>query len=688
MGTFSTFQTGSGYQAWLGYRQLLPGDRFDQYAVFNRIHITEKDSVIQTAVSELTHGLEGILGVQPEIAEQGKPVIAIGTFGNNPHVDRIVTAEKITQVGQEGYVIITDKKTDCIAIGAASAKGVLYGTFHLLRLLSTGSDINELDIVENPINMLRMINQWDNMDGSVERGYAGESIFFKDNLITEDHGRIRDYARMLASAGLNAIVINNVNVHKVESKLITEFLPDVAKLAAIFREYAIKLFLSVNYASPIEIGGLTTADPLDSDVRQWWKEKTADVYAVIPDFGGYLVKADSENRPGPFTYGRDHADGSNMLAEALEPFSGMVIWRCFVYNCKQDWRDRKTDRARAAYDHFKPLDGRFMDNVILQIKNGPMDFQVREPVSPLLGAMPSTNQVLEFQIAQEYTGQQRHVFYLIPQWKEILDFETYTNGEGSSIKRIASGAVHGNRLAGIAAVSNIGDDMNWTGHLLAQANLYGYGRLVWNPELTAENIAEDWIKLTFGDNENIIHVIKNMLLSSPDIYESYTAPLGVGFMVTPHTHYGPDVDGYEYAKWGTYHYADWHGIGVDRTLATGTGYTSQYNSPNFERYESLADCPDELLLFFHHVPYIHVLHSGKTVIQHIYDTHFEGVEKAEQLVTQWYSLAGTMDEVLHKQVAERIEEQVEHAREWRDRINTYFYRKSGIADKAERLIYS
>ncbi|OAS23463.1 alpha-glucuronidase family glycosyl hydrolase [Paenibacillus oryzisoli] len=688
MGTLSNLHTGSGYQAWLGYRQLLPGDRYDQYADYSRIHVTEKDAVIQTAVSELIYGLEGILGVKPEIVAQEKHVIAIGTFGNNPVVDRIVTPEKIARIGQEGYVIITDKENACVAVGATSSNGVIYGTFHLLRLLSTGSDINELDIVENPINRLRMINQWDNMDGSVERGYAGESIFFKDNLIVEDHDRIRDYARMLASAGLNGIVINNVNVHKVESKLITEFLPEVAKLAAIFRKYAIKLFLSVNYASPIEIGGLTTADPLDSDVRQWWRDKTADVYAVIPDFGGYLVKADSENRPGPFTYDRDHADGSNMLAEALEPFGGMVIWRCFVYNCKQDWRDRKTDRARAAYDHFKPLDGRFKDNVILQIKNGPMDFQVREPVSPLLGAMPSTNQVLEFQIAQEYTGQQRHLFYLIPHWKEILDFESYTKGNGSTIKRIASGEVHGNRLAGIAAVSNIGNDMNWTGHLLAQANLYGYGRLIWNPDLTSEHIAEEWIKLTFGNNANIIHVIKNMLLSSPAIYESYTAPLGVGFMVTPHTHYGPDVDGYEYAKWGTYHYADWHGIGVDRTLATGTGYTSQYNSPNFERYESLAHCPDELLLFFHHVPYTHVLQSGKTVIQHIYDTHFEGVEKAEQLVSQWDSLAGTMDEVLHKQVAVRIEEQVEHAKEWRDRINTYFYRKSGIADKSERLIYS
>lgn len=682
-----TLPTGSGYQAWLGFRRLESGMRYHSYSTYNRISVTEQDEIIQTAVYELTLGLEQILGVKPELVEQDQHVIALGTCGNHPLIDRAIQADMSEQLGSEGYVIKMDHDNRCLIIGALTSRGVLYGTFHLLRLLSMGLPIDELDIVEQPVNRLRMINQWDNMDGSIERGYAGQSIFYTDNRFTDDIERIRDYARMLASTGLNAICINNVNVHKVESRLITEYLPDVARLASIFRAYAIKLFLCINYASTIEIGGLETADPLDADVRQWWKDITADVYAAIPDFGGYLVKADSENRPGPFTYGRSHVDGSNMLAEALEPYGGIVIWRCFVYNCKQDWRDRKTDRARAAYDHFKPLDGQFMDSVILQIKNGPIDFQVREPVSPLLGDMPYTNQVLEFQITQEYTGQQRHVFYLIPQWKEILEFETYIKGEGSSIKRIASGALHGNRLSGIAAVSNIGDNINWTGHLLAQANLYGYGRLTWNPDTTAEGIAEEWIRLTFGDDEKIMTVVKHILLSSPAIYESYTAPLGIGFMVTPHYHYGPDVDGYEYSPWGTYHYADCHGIGVDRTLATGTGYTAQYHKPNYDRYESLADCPDELLLFFHHVPYTHVLHSGKTVIQHIYDTHFEGVERAEQLVTMWNSLIGTMDDCLHRQVADRIKEQAEHAKEWRDRINTYFYRKSGIPDRAGRLIY-
>lgn len=409
--------------------------------------------------------------------------------------------------------------------------------------------------------------------------------------------------------------------------MLTEFLPDVAKLAAIFRAYAIKLFLSVNYASTIEIGGLSSADPLDSDVREWWMTAASEIYAEIPDFGGFLVKADSENRPGPFTYGRDHADGANMLAEALKPHGGIVIWRCFVYNCKQDWRDRTTDRARAAYDHFQPLDGRFMDNVILQVKNGPIDFQVREPVSPLLGAMPKTNQVIEFQIAQEYTGQQRHVCYLIPQWKKIIDFDTQLQGEGTTIQRIVEGDVHGNPYSGFAAVSNIGNDTNWTGHLLAQANLYGYGRLAWNPELSAEEIAMEWITLTFGTNELLVQTILDILMNSWEIYESYTAPLGVGFMVNPDHHYGPNVDGYEYSMWGTYHFADCYGVGVDRTTATGTGYTSQYARINMEMYESLESCPDELLLFFHHVLYTHVLHSGKTVIQHIYDTHFEGAER-------------------------------------------------------------
>lgn len=676
----------TGYQAWLEYHTIAPGELVEQYAVYSGIVCTEKDEVIQSAVLELSRGISKMLG--KEIGE-GRAVIALGTFGGgNALVDRSFGEETRSAVFHDGFAIKTDQANGNIVVGASSASGVLYGAFHLLRLFSTHQSVQALDAIENPVNMLRMINQWDNIDGSIERGYAGKSIFFENNRITEDLTRVRDYARLLASSGINAISINNVNVHQWETKLLTEeYLPDVARVAGVFRSYGIKLFLSVNYASPLEIGGLSTADPLDPAVREWWRVKGAEVYAAIPDFGGFLVKADSENRPGPFTYDRDHADGSNMLAEALKPYGGIVIWRCFVYNCKQDWRDRATDRARAAYDHFKPLDGRFMDNVILQVKNGPMDFQVREPVSPLIGAMETTNQMIEFQITQEYTGQQRHLCYLVPQWKEVLDFETYVKGEGSSIKRIVDGSLHGNRLSGFAAVSNIGNDVNWTGHLLAQANLYGYGRLAWNPELSAEEIAEEWIRMTLGGNEKLVSVVLSMLMDSWSIYEAYTSPLGVGWMVNPDHHYGPNVDGYEYSKWGTYHFADCHGIGVDRTKATGTGYAAQYRGMNYDTYESVENCPDELLLFFHHVPYTHVLHSGQTVIQHIYDTHFEGVERAEQLVAKWASLEGSMGELVHKHVTDRLAEQAAHAIEWRDMINTYFFRKSGIADALGRKIY-
>jgi alpha-glucuronidase len=688
----------SGYDAWLRYLPV-PGAKMPDWCA--SIVVSERDEILESAVYELERGISSLFQQRPSLIRHRIGLIRqaaattdgghifIGTFAGNPQVRQVFTKAEQEQTAEEGCRIRTNADGRTVTVAGQTAKGALYGAFHLLRLLQTGADVQKLDVLENPVNPLRMINQWDNMDGSIERGYAGTSIFYENNEITKDMGRIRDYARLLASAGLNAIAINNVNVHRVESQLITErYLHDAARLAAVFRAYGIRTFFSINYASPIEVGGLATADPLDPEVADWWKQTAHQIYAAIPDFGGFLVKADSENRPGPFSYGRNHAEGANMLAEALQPYGGLVIWRCFVYNCKQDWRDRSTDRARAAYDHFKPLDGMFHDNVILQVKNGPMDFQVREPVSPLFGAMERTNLMLEFQITQEYTGQQRHLCYLVPQWKEVLDFDTYARGEGSTVKRIADGSLFGcGRICGIAAVSNIGSDANWTGHLLAQSNLYGYGRLTWNPELSAEGIAYEWIRMTLGSNERVISAVSRMLLDSWRIYESYTAPLGIGWMVNPDHHYGPNVDGYEYSKWGTYHFADCSGIGVNRTAASGTGYTAQYIGPNAELYESLKSCPDELLLFFHHVPYTHVLHSGKTVIQHIYDSHFEGAERAAWLMETWMELKEELDESVYQQVLERLEHQTEHAREWRDMINTYFFRKSGIPDKHERTIY-
>lgn len=595
------------------------------------------------------------------------------------------------EIDQEAY-LIKDTEEAIFIIGASDT-GAMYGMYHLLRLLSQNKELDGLEIAEKPYNQIRMLNHWDNMDekdymGSVERGYAGNSIFFENCAIVKDKSRIIDYAKLLSSIGINAVSINNVNVHALESKLITkEFLPEVAEIADIFKNYGIKLFLSVNYASPITIGEIKTSDPLDEDVKTWWKKQLAEVYEYIPDFGGVVVKADSEGRPGPFTYGRTHADGANMLAEALAPYGGLVFWRCFVYNHQQDWRDRKTDRARAAYDHFMPLDGEFLDNVILQIKNGPIDFQVREPLSPLLGAMSQTNQILEFQVTQEYLGHSKDVCFLVPQWKEYLDFETYAQGEGSTIDKVANGSLYDRPKSGIVAVANVGNDANWTGHKLAQANLYGYGRLIWNPKLTAEEIATEWIELTFGKDEKVQEIIKDILLNSWSTYEKYTAPLSVGFMVQPHLHYGVNIDGYEYSKWGTYHFADSRGVGVDRTMATGTGYTEQYSEPNVSMYENIETCPDELLLFFHHVPYIHVLDCGKMLIQHIYDTHFTGVADVEAFIRKWNDLEGLIDEESFVNVQERLKLQLNNAREWCDQINTYFYRKSGIADVHGRLIY-
>ncbi len=642
----------------------------------------EESLVFKTALNELKFGLEKILGKAPADTADSDGGIVLGFCENI----KSLPEELASGVEKEGYIVrYRDGKT---IIAGKTDRGVLYGVFAFLRLLQLETPLEKINLVNNPANMLRMINHWDNMDGTIERGYAGNSIFYANNGFIDDKTRVRDYARLLASIGINGIVINNVNVHYHETRLITKlYLPEVAKLADIFREYGITVFLSVNFASPVELGELPTADPLDVRVQNWWREKAEEIYSYIPDFGGFLVKADSEYRPGPFTYGRDHAEGANMLAKALEPFGGVVIWRCFVYNCKQDWRDRKTDRANAAYDTFMPLDGKFMDNVILQIKNGPMDFQVREPVSPLFGGLTKTNQMLELQITQEYTGQQKHICYLVPQWKEILDFDTFAEGRGSTVREIIAGKIYPQKYGGIAAVSNIGSDLNWTGHVLAQANLYGYGCLAFNPDRSAEEITEEWVRLTFSSHPYVVKTISSILLKSWRTYENYTSPLGIGWMVNPGHHYGPNVDGYEYSPWGTYHRADCFGIGVDRSVETGTGFAGRYHKENAEMYNNIETCPEELLLFFHYVPYTYRLKSGKTLIQHIYDTHFEGVEQVRKFREQWLTLKELIDKERFEHVLGRLEIQIRDAIEWRDVINSYFYRKSGIPDEKGRTIY-
>ncbi len=637
------------------------------------------------------HGAEELL-LALEVMTGSKPVLHKTPMGGDAKEKNAESSKTIDSIKlrivpgmtAESYHIYENEGR--IKIEASDGKGILYGAFALIREMQREKPLRGLNVSKEPAAPLRMLNHWDNMDGSIERGYSGNSFFFENNKIIVNE-RTKTYARLLASVSINAVVINNVNVKDSATWLITDRYYDKLKeLSECFAGYGIKLFLSLNYAAPMEIDGLDSADPLQEEIKQWWKEKMAEVFTRIPNLGGFLIKADSEGRPGPFTYGRNHADGANMLAEAAEPYGGLIIWRCFVYNCRQDWRDRKTDRARSGYDNFMPLDGKFKDNVILQIKNGPMDFQVREPVLPLFGGLKATNQMLEVQIAQEYTGQQRHVCYLIPMFKEILDFHTYVAKEKDTVCDIVTGRTFGHTNCGMAAVANTGNDANWTGHDLAAANLYGFGRLAYEPELTGEEIASEWIDLTFGKDEEIKQILLSILMNSRSIYEKYTSPLGIGWMVNPAHHYGPSVDGYEYDRWGTYHRANHLGMGVDRSH-NGTGYAMLYNEPNASAYNHMETCPEELLLFFHHVPYTYRLKNGKTLIQHIYDTHFEGADEAAQMRKQFETLKDRLPEKIYKRIDERLLHQEEHSKEWRDQVNTYFYRKSGIMDELGREIY-
>lgn len=593
---------------------------------------------------------------------------------------------KISSTAQEGYKI--SSSNGLTSISSTSHNGVLYGIFRVIQGIQKGDSLENISIEDRPATSIRMLNHWDNIDGSVERGYAGKSIFFQNDEINYDYKAMIQYAELICSIGINAVCINNVNVHYIETKLITnEKLDQVSQLAEIFRKYGIALYLSVNYASPVTLEKLDTADPLNEDVIRWWENQTALVYKAIPDFGGFVVKADSENRPGPHTYGRTHEQGANMIAKALSPYGGKLFWRCFVYNHLQDWRDRSTDRAKAAYEHFMPLDGEFEHNVILQIKSGPMDFQVREPVSPLLGALKKTNNVVEFQITQEYTGQQIDLFYLPQQWREILDFDTFYFNEGAKIHQLLSKSSANNIYKGVTAVANIGRDKYWTGHKFAQANLFGYGLLAWDPVRDTDNILETWLELTFPELDfEAQKVIFEMLKESTEIYENYTAPLGVGWMINKEHHYGPSVNAYEYEPWGTYHFSDREGLGVDRTV-NGSNFVNQYSESNKNTFNDIRKCPENLLLFFHHVPYTHKLSTGNTVIQEIYDTHFYGVERIEKILTTWNNHRSDFPEPLYDHVRRKLEKQISNAREWRDQVNTYYYRMSGFDDKYGRKIH-
>ncbi len=675
---------------WLQYQRLSAANE-SEVAVYHELDGT----VIEKAVKELSRAFRSLYNRSIHVAagldeynRSGASILL--------QLDKVTDCASREKTGGEfsGKQSPEGYRLECTGgkctISAASDAGLLYGVFALIRNLQlkqvTDYDFFSYSEEKAPYNPLRMLNHWDNIEGHIERGYSGRSFFFKDNeLLISD--RTEAYARMIASIGINGVVINNVNVRGMAPRLISDqYYDKLRSMLDLFASYGIKLFLSVDFAAPMDIGGLATADPCDDSVRGWWRDKAKEVWENLPGFGGFLVKADSEGRPGPYTYDRSQADGANTLAEAVRPYEGLIIWRCFVYDCQQDWRDLRMDRARAAYDNFMPLDGEFADNVILQIKNGPMDFQVREPVSPLFGGLKKTNMILEVQLAQEYTGQQRHVCYLIPWFKEILDFHTCCGKAQDTVAQIVSGRTYGSQNCGMAAVANTGNDANWTGHDLAAANLYGFGRLAFDTALAAEEIAEEWITQTFGADTRVHAAILKILMMSWPAYEKYTSPLGIGWMVKPGSHYGPDVDGYEYDKWGTYHKADHKALGVDRT-ANGTGYCSQYNEPLASVYADVKTCPEELILFFHRLEYNYVLSSGKTVLQHIYDTHFEGAEEAAQFLAMWKELEGLVEKEAYFRVEDRLKHQAAHAREWRDVINSYFYRKTGIPDAHGRLIF-
>jgi alpha-glucuronidase len=682
----ATASAETGAEAWLRYHALDPqaAQAFDSLP--DTIVVAGDSAVLKTAQQEFIRGARGMLGrtlrVQPGLPSEKS--IVLGTLDSLQKLEPALKPP--TGLAQDGYWLThaAIHGVECLVVAAVSDRGVLYGVFAVLSKIARGESLAAVNEVQQPYLPLRWVNQWDNLDGRIERGYAGPSIFFENGNVRQDLKRASEYARLLASVGINGCTINNVNA---DPRLLSrDFLPQLARIADVFRPWGVQLALAVDLSTPKALGELDTFDPVDPRVADWWRRKMDEVYRQIPEFGGVVMKADSEGRPGPASYGRTPADAANVLARALRGHGGVVFYRAFVYNHHLDWQDLKNDRAKAAYDIFHPLDGQFDDNVIVQIKHGPIDFQVREPVSPLLGGLRRTNEALELQITQEYTGQQRHLCFLVPMWKEVLDFDLHATDQGTPVRDLVAGTVFHRPLGGMVGVANVGMDPNWLGNPLAMANLYGFGRLAWNPLLDARAIVEEWTRLTFGNDPVVVQTITQMQLLSWPTYESYTGPLGVGTLTNIlGSHYGPGPESSERNGWGQWHRADHEGIGMDRTIATGTGFLGQYSPPVQSLYESLAKCPDNLLLFFHHVPYTHVLHAGKTVVQFMYDSHYEGAQQAQQFVTQWRNVRGRIDDERYQQILGRLEYQAGHAVVWRDAICNWLARLSGIPDAKGRV---
>ena len=662
----------TGYDAWLRYAPV-DGETAKLYARLPPVVFAPGNSpVLNAARDELLRGARGMLHRRLRVESHPPPgdAIVLATFDSLSRIVPEFTPPREPVAGSYVLKAMRRHSHSLLLIAGDGGRGVLYGVFAFLRRIALGRPIEYLDEQSAPHAPVRWTNEWDNLDGTIERGYAGRSIFFANGRVVSDLTRARDYARLLASIGVNGCTVNSVNADP--RTLQPEFIRELARIADVFRPWGVRMSIAIDFSSPKVVGGLDTFDPLDAKVAGWWKAKANEVYAAIPDLAGFVLKADSEGRQGPSAYGRTHADAANMLARALKPHGGLLLYRAFVYNHHLDWRNPKNDRARAAYDIFHPLDGQFDDNVILQIKHGPIDFQVREPVSPLLGALEHTNKAVELQITQEYTGQQRHLCYLVPMWKEALDFDLH-------------GAVK-DLVRGFIGVANVGLDANWLGHDLAMANLYGFGRLAWNPDLGAREIADEWTRQTFGRDARVLDTVDGLLMESWPTYEAYTGPLGAGTLTDIiHAHYGPGIESSERNGWGQWHRAAADGIGMDRTVATGTGFIGQYPPAVARLYESSADCPDDLRLFMHHVPWTYVLHSGKTVIQHIYDSHYDGAARAQTFPERWQALKGRIDSGRYQAVLAKLEYQAGHAIVWRDAVCDWFRHASGIPDAHGRV---
>lgn len=628
------------------------------------------------ALKEFQHAWQEMSGSSlPENGSDRTHTLLIGTLKNR-EVRKLIKSKEFQEPGIEGYIIRTveqgNRRTTVVA--SAGEAGLLYGVYHLVRHIQTGHFSNKVEITEQPRYDLRILNHWDNLNGTVERGYAGYSIWQWDKLPGEISPLYREYARANASIGINATVLNNVNA--TPDILTKEYLEKVKLIADELRPFHIKVYLSINFSSPKELGGLENSDPLQPEVAQWWKNKADEIYRIIPDFGGFLVKANSEGLPGPQDYGRTHAEGANMLADALKPHGGIVMWRAFVYNPTEE------DRAKQAYSEFMPLDGQFRDNVIIQVKNGPVDFQPREPFSPLFGAMQQTALMPELQITQEYLGFSNHLVYLATQWKEFLESNTHCLGDESTVANCTDGTLLSHPLTAIAGVANIGLDDNWSGHHFAQANWYAFGRLAWDHTLTAEEIAEEWLRMTFTNDQAFLEPVREMMLSSWETAVNYMMPLGLHHIFAWDHHYGPEpwceIPGAR-PDWlpPYYHNASKEGIGFDRTTS-GSNAVSQYCSPLSETYNNLETCPEELLLWFHHVPWDHRMKNGRTLWDELSYRYDGGVQQVRDFQKLWDRMEPYVDSERFSQVQSRLRIQSRDAVWWKDACLLYFQTFSGM----------